>query len=145
MPIKSKNNIDITAKKEILPTSNQIVVGFDQSPSTVKPPEKVSIREVARQAGVSVATVSMVLNDNPRISRATQLRVQKMIELMGYRPNRLAKVCPANTPRLSRLCSRPQACLRRCLFWGNHQRHCGPGGETWAQNAHRTGQAAIYS
>ncbi|HMD54640.1 MAG TPA: LacI family DNA-binding transcriptional regulator [Phycisphaerae bacterium] len=91
MPIKSKNNTDIMAKKEILPTSNQIVVGFDQSPSTVKSPEKVSIREVARQAGVSVATVSMVLNDNPRISRATQLRVQKMIELMGYRPNRLAQ------------------------------------------------------
>ena len=93
MPIKNKNNgdTDLSTKSEIIPSSNQIVVGFDQSSTAVKPAEKVSIREVAKQAGVSVATVSMVLNDNPRISRATQLRVQKMIERMGYRPNRLAQ------------------------------------------------------
>jgi LacI family transcriptional regulator len=33
----------------------------------------------------------MVLNENPRISRATQMRVQQIIDLMGYRPNRLAQ------------------------------------------------------
>ena len=52
---------------------------------------KVSMREVARLAKVSVATVSMVLNDNPRISRATHLKVQRMIDRLGYRPNRLAQ------------------------------------------------------
>jgi DNA-binding LacI/PurR family transcriptional regulator len=46
---------------------------------------------VARLAGVSVATVSMVINDNPRISRATHMRVQRLIERLGYRPNRLAQ------------------------------------------------------
>jgi DNA-binding LacI/PurR family transcriptional regulator len=51
----------------------------------------VSLRDVARQAKVSVATVSMVLNDNPRISRATHMRVQRLIERMGYQPNRLAQ------------------------------------------------------
>jgi len=51
----------------------------------------ISLRDVAKLADVSVATVSMVLNDNPRISRATQLRVQKVIEKTGYRPNRLAQ------------------------------------------------------
>lgn len=51
----------------------------------------VSLRDVAKQAGVSVATVSMVLNDNPRISRATHLRVQRVMERMGYQPNRLAQ------------------------------------------------------
>lgn len=51
----------------------------------------VSLRDVAKWAKVSVATVSMVLNDNPRISRATQLRVQKVIDQAGYRPNRLAQ------------------------------------------------------
>jgi LacI family transcriptional regulator len=53
--------------------------------------KQVSLRDVARQAKVSVATVSMVLNDNPRISRATHLRVQRLIERMGYQPNRLAQ------------------------------------------------------
>jgi LacI family transcriptional regulator len=51
----------------------------------------VSLRDVAKQAQVSVATVSMVLNQNPRISRATQLRVQRLMQQMGYRPNRLAQ------------------------------------------------------
>src|SRR5688500_15451185 len=40
---------------------------------------KISMREVARLAKVSVATVSMVLNENPRISRATHMRVQRLI------------------------------------------------------------------
>jgi LacI family transcriptional regulator len=58
---------------------------------TSRPPRAVSLRDVARLAEVSVATVSMVLNDNPRISRATQLRVQQVIDKTGYRPNRLAQ------------------------------------------------------
>jgi len=56
-----------------------------------QPGNKISMREVARLAKVSVATVSMVLNDNPRISRATHMRVQRLIDRLGYRPNRLAQ------------------------------------------------------
>src|SRR6059058_2525659 len=51
----------------------------------------ISLRDVAKMAKVSVATVSMVLNENPRISRATHMRVQRLIERMGYQPNRLAQ------------------------------------------------------
>src|SRR3954453_23336892 len=54
-------------------------------------PKPVSLRDVARQAKVSVATVSMVLHDNPRISRATHMKVQQLIEKLGYQPNRLAQ------------------------------------------------------
>jgi len=54
-------------------------------------PKPVSLRDVARQAKVSVATVSMVLNDNPRISRATHMKVQRLIEKLGYQTNRLAQ------------------------------------------------------
>jgi LacI family transcriptional regulator len=54
-------------------------------------PKAVNLRDVARQAKVSVATVSMVLNDNPRISRATHMKVQRLIEKLGYQPNRLAQ------------------------------------------------------
>src|SRR5690349_831860 len=60
-------------------------------PGEATPGSKVSMREVARLAKVSVATVSMVLNDNPRISRATHMRVQRLIDRLGYRPNRLAQ------------------------------------------------------
>src|SRR5438046_3842885 len=51
----------------------------------------VSLRDVAKQADVSVATVSMVINDNSRISRATHLKLQRIIDRLGYRPNRLAQ------------------------------------------------------
>lgn len=68
-----------------------IVVKFNAQSTGEKPPERLNIRDVAKQAGVSVATVSMVLNENPRISRATHIRVRKVIDSMGYRPNRLAQ------------------------------------------------------
>ena len=53
--------------------------------------KSVGLRDVAKEAGVSVATVSMVLNDNPRISRATQAKVRREIDRLGYQPNRLAQ------------------------------------------------------
>ena len=68
-----------------------IEVKFDAAPGEQKPTDRISIRDVAKEAGVSVATVSMVLNENPRISRATHIRVQRVIDNMGYRPNRLAQ------------------------------------------------------
>lgn len=61
------------------------------APRASRESRAISLRDVARLADVSVATVSMVLNDNPRISRATQLRVQQVIDKTGYRPNRLAQ------------------------------------------------------
>lgn len=59
--------------------------------TTGKVGKAVSLRDVAKIANVSLATVSMVINDNPRISRATQMRVKQVIDRMGYRPNRLAQ------------------------------------------------------
>jgi LacI family transcriptional regulator len=53
--------------------------------------KQVSVREVARLANVSAATVSLVINDNPRISAGTQKRVRRAMEQLGYRPNRLAQ------------------------------------------------------
>ncbi len=60
-------------------------------PPAIRPTGKVNIGAVAKEAQVSVATVSMVLNNNPRISRTTQIRVQQVMDRLGYRPNRLAQ------------------------------------------------------
>lgn len=62
-----------------------------EEPARSSSSKPVNLRDVAKRAKVSVATVSMVLNENPRISRATQMRVQQIIDVMGYRPNRLAQ------------------------------------------------------
>jgi LacI family transcriptional regulator len=45
----------------------------------------INMRSVAEQVGVSVATVSRVLNDKPAVSAATQARVLAAVQKMGYR------------------------------------------------------------
>lgn len=55
--------------------------------------KSVSIRDVAALAGVSIGTVSHVLNENSRarISQMTQARVREAAESIGYRANPLAR------------------------------------------------------
>lgn len=50
-----------------------------------------TIRDVAKQAGVGLGTVSRVLNDSPLVSDATRQRVLKVIEELQYTPNPMAR------------------------------------------------------
>ena len=47
-------------------------------------PQKVTIQDVARAAGVSVTTVSRVLNDKDDVSAATYAKVRGIIDELGY-------------------------------------------------------------
>jgi LacI family transcriptional regulator len=51
----------------------------------------VTLRDVAEQAGVSIKTVSRVVNQQGEISEPTRRRVQAAIERLGYHPNILAR------------------------------------------------------
>ncbi len=51
----------------------------------------VTIEDVARHAGVSIRTVSRVINQRPDVAPLTRNRVQAVIEQLGYRPNTLAR------------------------------------------------------
>ena len=51
---------------------------------------RVSIKDIARRAGVSHSTVSRALHDNPAISPATRARIQRLAQEMGYTPNAVA-------------------------------------------------------
>ena len=51
----------------------------------------VTIREVARHAGVSSMTVSRVINDSARVSPETRSRVERAISDLGYVPSHLAR------------------------------------------------------
>jgi LacI family transcriptional regulator len=51
----------------------------------------ISIREVARRAGVSLGTVSHVLNRPEIVREHLRERVQSVIDEYGYRPNAVAK------------------------------------------------------
>lgn len=51
----------------------------------------VTMREVAQKAGVSIKTVSRVVNDQGEIADSTRQRVMIAITELGYRPSRLAR------------------------------------------------------
>lgn len=51
----------------------------------------VTMRDVAQRAGVSINTVSRVVNDHGEISEATRQRVLSAIDELGFRPNVLAR------------------------------------------------------
>jgi LacI family transcriptional regulator len=50
-----------------------------------------TIKDVAKAANVSIATVSLVLHDNERITRETKKRVLKSIKQLHYHPSRSAR------------------------------------------------------
>jgi DNA-binding LacI/PurR family transcriptional regulator len=50
-----------------------------------------TIRDVAREAGVGVGTVSRVLNGHPQVAAATRERIEAAIAKLGFRPNPLAR------------------------------------------------------
>ncbi|MFB4210615.1 catabolite control protein A [Shouchella sp. JSM 1781072] len=50
-----------------------------------------TIYDVAREAGVSMATVSRVVNGNPNVKPTTRKKVLEAIERLGYRPNAVAR------------------------------------------------------
>ena len=51
----------------------------------------VSLNKVAEEAGVSIATVSRVINDSPGVNPEKRMKVQQVIKELKYTPNRVAK------------------------------------------------------
>ena len=49
------------------------------------------MKRIAKELGVSVTTVSKVLNEQPDIGPATRARVLAKVEELGYRPNAVAR------------------------------------------------------
>ena len=56
----------------------------------------VSLKDIASECGVSIATVSMELNDHSDIGAETKTRIRKAAKDMGYVPNAAAKSMKTN-------------------------------------------------
>lgn len=54
-------------------------------------PSKLTIRDVAREAGVGVGTVSRVLNEGANVSQETRSRVQTAMRKLDFRPHAQAR------------------------------------------------------
>ena len=57
----------------------------------------MNIYDVSKQAGVSIATVSRVLNGNPNVSEKTRAKVLEVMDELGYTPNVFARGLGLNT------------------------------------------------
>lgn len=53
--------------------------------------QTITIYDVAREAGVSMATVSRVVNGNPNVKPSTRKKVSEVIDRLNYRPNAVAR------------------------------------------------------
>ena len=53
--------------------------------------KKPSIHDIAKEAGVGVGTVSRVLNERPNVAEATRVKVEGVMERLGYRPTFAAR------------------------------------------------------
>ncbi len=52
---------------------------------------RITITDIAEMAGVSVATVSRVVNNSPGVSEQNRERISKLIDEVGYHPNFTAR------------------------------------------------------
>ncbi|NLG68376.1 MAG: LacI family transcriptional regulator [Firmicutes bacterium] len=60
-------------------------------PRTSSGTRPVTLRDIAKEAGVSINTVSRALNGKPDVSEATRALVQAVASRLDYRPNQLAR------------------------------------------------------
>jgi len=57
----------------------------------------MNIYDIAQKAGVSIATVSRVINGNPSVSKKTREKVTKVMDELGYTPNVFARGLMVNS------------------------------------------------
>ena len=90
----------------------------------------ITINHVAEKAGVSIKTVSRVLNREPNVAESTRQRVNEAVEALNYRPNVSARsLAGARSYLVGVLLDnvRPAyaialqfGALRVCQSWGYH-------------------------
>lgn len=61
--------------------------------------KRVTMLDVAEQAGVSYQTVSRVINNHPSVAPDTRQRILQVIEALNYRPNKAARSLAARQSR----------------------------------------------
>ncbi|WP_338410804.1 LacI family DNA-binding transcriptional regulator [uncultured Flavobacterium sp.] len=52
---------------------------------------KATLKQLAKELGFSVSTVSKALSDSPEISEATKIKIKEFAALKNYKPNSIAK------------------------------------------------------
>ena len=56
----------------------------------IKKQHRISLKDIAVELGVSIATVSRALRDSPEIGKEMQIKVKELARKLNYRPNPFA-------------------------------------------------------
>ena len=75
-------------KPAIVPS---VTMSSTRKPRAAKPGRAASISDVARESGVSIFTVSAVINNKAHVGKALRERVESAIQKLNYRPNLIAR------------------------------------------------------
>lgn len=68
-------------------------------PDAPTPPRRVTQKDIAARAGLSVATVSLALSDHPRLSEDTRAQVKRIAADLGYSPDPALSALAAHRSR----------------------------------------------
>ena len=80
---------------------------------------RVTISDVASAAGVSIKTVSRVLNREPYVGAATRARVEEAVAALRFRPSQAARaLAGGRSHQIALVCDNPSA-------WYIHQMQLG--------------------
>ena len=90
---------------EIAKTIKELARNIPQLLSSEGGYKMPSLKDLAKECGVSVATVSKALNDQPDIAPATRERIRAAARRMGYLPNAAARALKTNRTYNLAFCS----------------------------------------
>lgn len=62
----------------------------------IKSPNRIRIKDIAIQAGVSTGTVDRVLHGRPNVSEESRAKVEEVLKRINYQPNRYASALASN-------------------------------------------------
>ena len=102
--------------------------------------KRITIYDVAKEADVSLATVSRVINDSNVVREDTRMRVQQAIEKLGYKPNAIAQgLALSKTTTISIVMSEKLFAYNAKILNGLQQRLLELGRDAGGQSGHLWG------
>lgn len=66
----------------------------------IKKQHRISLKDIAVELGVSIATVSRALRDSPEIGKEMQIKVKELARKLNYRPNPFAQSLRKEAPKI---------------------------------------------